>query len=323
MRPGRSSWIKAASVVLCMVAPTTSYGTELRPGVVVDVDGRQLYVMSPSGEVEAIDIDTGNLLWASDQAARPLAVGGGTLVAQADKTASPSALGLVVLNVERGLTVARSSVALPPEVNASIDNSVSSSFVASAGTVGQESYISWEYQEVPVQGIAPGTDDSDPSAIAPPALQMRETTGSVRLNLISGEASNIEPEAVPAAIRETQEAGASALAVSDPTRRLSIDGRHELRSERVADDRVWDKYRWTIFDRTTERQVGELRAHVSQSAFVVTDKLIIFDTGPISRMSEEGLLQQPPMVRAVDLESGGEVWSRPVRDTDYRGSIPP
>lgn len=305
--------------------PAYSYAAELRPGVVVDVDRGRLYLMSPNRTIEAVDLGNGGVLWTSNQAARPLVLGNGLLTAQSEEAPSPNTLGLVVLDAERGRSVAKNSVALPPNVRASIDDRLSSKFVASAVTVGENSFVSWEHREAPVRGIPPGTDDADPRERAPAAaLVRRETSGVVRLNLRSGEVSAMAPGDMPPGAREARRAFTAALAVSeDPSQRRSIDGRHVLRSERIADDRVWDKYRWTIIERATGGKVGELRSHLSQSAFIVVKNRIIFDTGPFARRTDAGIVQQPPMVRAVDLGSGKEVWSRPIRDTAYRGTSPP
>ena len=104
---------------------------------------------------------------------------------------------------------------------------------------------------------------------------------------------------------------------------ISIDGNHTLKSKRVGDDSVWDKYQWTIIDNETGDEIGQLRSYLSQSGFVVVDFRIIFETGPYVRSTESGLVDEPLMVRMVDLRSGDQVWSRPVRDTAYRGPFPP
>ena len=82
---------------------------------------------------------------------------------------------------------------------------------------------------------------------------------------------------------------------------------------------MWDKYRWTIFQRSGQR-VGEIRSHISFSPFVVRDSLVVFETKPYARA---GQAPEPAKLRAVSVAGGREVWSVQVREIVYRGSYPP
>src|SRR5262249_1769751 len=104
---------------------------------------------------------------------------------------------------------------------------------------------------------------------------------------------------------------------------LSTDGRHVLVSKRTGDESVWDKYTLTIFDRGTKQRVGGFKPHVSHVPFTVLDSRVIFETGPYARRTRTGVVEEPLKLRAVDLQSGNELWSRQVRDTTYRGPFPP
>jgi hypothetical protein len=104
---------------------------------------------------------------------------------------------------------------------------------------------------------------------------------------------------------------------------LSADGGHVLASERVADDSVWEKYLWTIYDRSTGEPIGEFRTFRSLAPFFVSDSMVIYETPPAARQVQGNLIEEPLKIRAVDLSTGREVWSREVRDTAYRGPFPP
>jgi len=54
---------------------------EVVPGVVVDPGRSAAYVMSPAGGIDAIDLDSGRLLWSTMRAAMPLVIAGGRVVA--------------------------------------------------------------------------------------------------------------------------------------------------------------------------------------------------------------------------------------------------
>ncbi|MGQ0639712.1 MAG: hypothetical protein ACT4P6_02925 [Gemmatimonadaceae bacterium] len=90
-------------------------------------------------------------------------------------------------------------------------------------------------------------------------------------------------------------------------------------SERVADDRVWDKCRRTLYERGG-RRFGEMRSYISFTPFVVCDSLIVFETTPYERA---GLAAEPAKLRAFTLAGGREVWSVPVRENVFRGPYPP
>ena len=103
---------------------------------------------------------------------------------------------------------------------------------------------------------------------------------------------------------------------------LSADGRHVLVSERVADDSVWEKYQWTVYERGSNRRLGALRDYRSHAPFVVVGSSIIYETGPFERRTEQGLISEPLRIRTVALGRGNQLWSRPIRDTTYRGPFP-
>jgi hypothetical protein len=110
---------------------------------------------------------------------------------------------------------------------------------------------------------------------------------------------------------------------AEPGQRLSIDGRHLLKSKRTGDARVWERYEWSIIDTATGEKVGQTKSHLSQSAFIVVGSRLIVVTGPYSRRTDKGMENQPLMIRGIDLEKGEQVWAQPVRDTEYRGEYPP
>ena len=82
-----------------------------------------------------------------------------------------------------------------------------------------------------------------------------------------------------------------------------MDGRHVLASQRVADDRVWEKYLWTVYERSNGRRLGEFRAHNAFNLFVVRNSLVIFETTPFARL---GSPEEPAKLRAISLGNGRE-----------------
>src|SRR5262249_13542439 len=103
---------------------------QLRPGIVGDVTGRRLYVASPDGGVEAVDLVNGNRLWSTKAASKPLGVVGDRLVTQADNPNPAGAMSVVTLNPTNGQATASGTVPLPPGVRALTKATPTSAFVA-------------------------------------------------------------------------------------------------------------------------------------------------------------------------------------------------
>ena len=150
------------------------------------------------------------------------------------------------------------------------------------------------------------------------------TRSTIKLDLPTGEAITIESQQVPQEAAQAFLPAGVTDAPADPRTWLSADGRHTLRYERIADDREWNKYQWTIVDNQSGDEIGKLRSHLSQTTFLIVDSdTILFETGAYLRRMESDMANVPRSIRAVDLDTGEEQWSRPLRDTEYRGPFPP
>src|SRR3954463_16411273 len=87
------------SAVTALAAPV-DHGASLRDGVLVAPDRGLAYVMRPGGGIDAIDLASGNVRWHSDAAAKPLAISGKRLIAQAESKGDT--LDVVALDARRG-----------------------------------------------------------------------------------------------------------------------------------------------------------------------------------------------------------------------------
>jgi hypothetical protein len=318
---------------------------ELRPGVVVDLSRGQLYVMDPGGAISAVDLAQGREIWHTNQAAKPLALAGNLLISQADTASSATELKIVALDTENGgEQVLANSVSLPPGVVPSIDKTLRNSFVAHAETSVSGAAVTWEYTaQPPVSGVRPGgsksyfgvpAGSSSPTITAAADLTARpERTGATRqisrgafhLDLPSGSITPQQPDIVataPAVPALTLSAAEQLKGVPKP-QFLSADGRYILNSKRSANDLEWNKYVWTIYDRNGGQRIGQIKAPVSLAPFFVWNTRVIYEVGPYSRRNADALIEEPLQIRAVSLQTGEQVWSRPVRDTTPRGAPPP
>jgi len=292
---------------------------QLVPGVLIDLIKRVAYVMSPQDRIDTLDLLDGRRQWSSAFGAKPLALISNRLVAQQQPRSAPNVLELVILDTEkRGELLARASVTLPEDVEAFIDERMDRIFEATAEPLDDTVLITWQYRRAVVQGIAPDT--------AQPVPKPREARGSFRVDVRTGITS--------ATISETQAIGPIASAQRAPTVAtgqprvtpptfVAADANHILHSERIADDRVWKKYRWTIYERATGQKVGSIAAHLSWAPFFVVDRIIVYETQPYVATVDGIRGEEPRKLRAVSLQTGIETWNVRVRDTTYRGPYPP
>ena len=320
-------------------------GVQLRPGVIIDPDRRLAYVMNPEGGTVAVRLDDGAQAWSTMEIAKPLALVGNLLVGQAPPSGAANDLQLVAVDSEQGgRRVVADVMDLPAGVQVAIDEMLNSSFVADARAFAGDAVVSWEYSERAVKGVPPEQEirgmppeeeirglppeeeiRGEPTTNGRAAAELRRNSGAFLMDLPSGAMSPLPPEEVvvaPARRASELDAAPRLPGVPEP-QILSADGRHVLSSERVADDSVWDKYLWTIYDRSTGEPVGQFRTFQALAPFVVADGQVIYDTPPYARQVQGNVVEEPLQIRAVDLSTGQEVWSEEVRDTTYRGPYPP
>jgi hypothetical protein len=314
-------------IVLGMTATDRAAGVELSEGIVVDPAEGRIYLMSPERTVEAVNVADGKILWRSREAAKPLALSAGVLVAQAEPRAADNTLRFVMLDSRQGKRLRTATQELPG-VEVRIDDGLTSRFDARAVSVDDTSFIAWESQVMPLRGMPPPpTEEQEPGQPPPEGARPapRQTEGTLRLEVRTGRVARVAKSAAPPGARTAQPVALTAAPgePADPMQRLSADGRHLLKSRQIDDDSVWEKYEWTIVDVGSGGSAGKHRSPWSQVPFVVVDKRLIYETAPFQRRTGAEMITQGPMVRVADLTSGKELWARPVRDTSYRGPFPP
>jgi hypothetical protein len=306
-------------------------GIELQSGIVVDPDRQVAYVMSPEGGIDAVELVTGQQLWTSRAAAKPLALArdGNLLVSQAEPAGPDNNLTIVTLDTQRGgERVAVGTTELPPGVEASVGDSLNGSFRTEARISGSDALVSWQEVKRVISGVLPSEEETAAlrqSPQEPTPGQLSTASGAFRMDISTGSVSPLSPEEAPRALatRAPALADNGRLEQVPGPQFLSADGRYVLSSQRVADDRVWDKYQWTIYDRGTGTRVGDFRTFVSVAPFLLVDERIVYVTGPFMQRRQDGVIEEPLKIRAVDLQTSQEVWNRGVRDTEYRGPYPP
>ena len=323
---------------------------ELSPGVVIDTDRSEAYVMSPTGGIVALDLAAGSQVWHSTDAAKPLAVSGDLLISQAETAGPNNELAIVALNTRQGgATRTRSLVELPPGVQPAINRSANRAFTAQAQPLAaDDAAVSWEFVARPLRGMASGPLEVLPEEAGPPDVlagalpgatargaseagsDVVVSRGAARVGLGDGAVTpmGVSPPGAVRGARDAPPAAAPDLAPETPIpglpepQFLSADGRHVLISTKVGDDKVWDKYLWTIHERSGAR-LGEIRAHVRSAPFFVSGTQVVYQTEPYARRVGAELVEEPVRIRAVDLQTGAQSWSHAIRDITDRDAPPP
>jgi hypothetical protein len=338
------------AVVAADAAPAG--GVELRRGVVVDTSSA--YVARPEGGIAAVDLASGRSVWSSDAAAVPLAMVGPLLIAQAEDLPPVRRLRIVVFDTAaRGRKVIESSIALPEDVYAIVDDEASRSFRVKAEPESNGVRISWTFTETEMEGA---TDGMAPS--------VRTVTGAAHLDVTTGRALPVTPRRVTVdamaetlmssnALKQLPVRSGDVLATTEggrggplflkrwdaqtgaplPERELlkkaivalaSADRAHVVGAERVGAGGPDDpEYRWSIFAVESGELAGEVRRDVSASPFVVSGSNLVFETPAHGFRRGEVWFEEPLKIRAVRLSTGVPLWDQEIRDMRYRGDVPP
>lgn len=305
-------------------------GIVLMDGVVLDSEQTTLYLMNPDGGLDAVEAATGDLLWTTTAAAKPLAVLGDHLIAQADaKTAGE--LPLVVLDRRGGDVVRTTHAELPGEVFASIDDGPRRTFRVRAAAGDGGLNIAWLATQLTkkgrFQGYIPSPEEElNPESQAPQidakAQEFLQLEGVVRFDPVAGKAASLAD--VKPAVKPGMSGLREVTLLGDVAGRqfLSTDGRHVLVSEARSDGGPWDRYLWTIYTRSGEL-VGQLRHRTSMSPFVVTGETLLVESRAHVRLVGGEMVDRPLELAAIDLASGQGLWTKTVRLTEFEGPFPP
>lgn len=330
----RSGW--ALALVAGLLTPGLAVAQEndvpaLHDGVVVDTASGTAYVMSPQGGIDAVDLASGNVVWKSQAAAKPLLVANGTLVAQATPS-QPGEMDVVLIDSKQGNEKERKKVKVPPATRANVVDGPTASFRAQAfATTGGDVVITWESQDGrSLQGVLP------PTVEAPQAGDAKSATASLRAvpnepvrgaaRLSKGQVVSMKFEEAKslkkAPVTKAPVAAKSAAVAAAARQLVSLDGKHVLHSTAAPEGGLWMPYRWTVTD-AAGVTVGLVDAPISMAPFVVAGSKVLFVAQPSARKEGDKMIEQPLRLVALDLQTGAAMWAVPVVDVNYRGPLAP
>jgi len=301
--------------------PGAAQAASLRDGVVVDAARSIAYVMHPKGGIQAIDLQRGTSLWRSTEGERPLALSGNLLVAQA-KPGQSGELRVVALDVrQQGAVSAKAHLPMPAGIRADVSEGLQQEFQVTASPTRQGIVVAWEAQELPgLPGRENEERDRRPGVETKAAgrAERAEADSAQGAALFDLRAGRLSPVAeAKAAIQRNV---VVSLPSAGPDRLFaSADGRHVLASRPVEGD---TDYLWKISDAATGAVLGTFRSDVSMSPFTVAGTRLIYVAQPGLRLEGSKMVEEPLRLRALDVATGRELWSRDIRDTAFRGPFP-
>jgi hypothetical protein len=294
--------------------------------------------MHPEGGIEAIDLQKGLSLWRSSAAERPLALAGNLLVAQG-RPGAQGELRIVALDVlHNGAAGAEADLPMPAGIRADFAETLRHSYRASATQTAQGVVITWQYEPRPslpnrMRALRNEEEEKEremegeeererEEKLAESTRGVGERSGNALFDLQAGRLLPLAAaKALPVAGNRP---GTRILSApqAEVRRFASIDGRYVLSSRRVSSlsTTTPNPYRWTISEAESGRELGTVEARHSMSPFTVAGGQVIHIAQPRIRLEGKNKVEQPLRLRAVDLTTGLEVWSREVRDTRFSGS---
>lgn len=338
-----------------MVVDTTRnvLAFEFAQAAVVDPEKPLAYLLAPEARIDEVDLSSGKVLATSTRGARPLLLYDAILLAQVEPREQGETLQLVGLNAKDLTLTFKVDVPLPNGVHPSIDDRLGRSFYVGARPDAGDVVIQWRSVERRITGIP----SNEPAHIAAGWVRIDPNAGRLTSSG-SGEAP-VREEELPAAVRALANSsvlankpcrlddliaaiqyGEEGAATSVMLRRwngqtggglpevklftgeftfrgLSADCHYVLAS------RPMEGWLWSIYSMMTGERVTEL--HMSAPAaqfFIRSDSLFYIAPATLIKAGGQLKIDQPRRLLAIGLRTGGELWSRPIRETTYLGPYP-
>jgi hypothetical protein len=158
------------------------------PGGVADPAGRYGYVTNTTGGIDALDLETGKVLWASADASKPLVVIGDRIVAQAEVKGKYNSVRIIVLDAKSGKRLLQTDAVEFPEW-VSVVQTWGRSFTSEARIDRGDVLLRWEAHASYAGGAAPR-----PEIVA---ASKKDASGVARISLETGHVEMLAADKVP------------------------------------------------------------------------------------------------------------------------------
>jgi len=347
--------LSLALIGACIAVDTSrsALAFEFAQVAVVDPERPLAYLMAPEARIDEVDLSSGQILAASTRGARPLLLYDAILLAHAEPHEQSTGLSLVGLNA-KDLTVSfEVDIPLLAGVHPLIDDRLGGSFHVSARLDAGEVVIQWRSVERRITGaptnepahiaagwarVEPNTGHLTSSGTGEVPVREDDLPASVRELVHSGAPANkpCRVDDLITTIQYREEGGATAVLLrrwnqetgaglpdvrlfgGDLTfRGFSADCRYLLAS------RAMDGWLWSMYSMTTGDKVAEIHMPAPAAQFFIrNDSLYYLVPATVVRAGGQLKIDQPRRLSAIDLKTGAELWSRPIRETAYLGPYP-
>ncbi len=321
------------------------------PGGLADATGRRGFVASAVGGIEAIDLITGHVLWASIEAQVPLLAANDRLYAQAGT--KRNRLRVLVYDLNRtGEVVLESDPVVFPD------------WVVTGVAPGHSFKADWKLQhDVLMLAWQAETWYHGKDKPTPQAQAHKQAEGRVRIDLVGGKVQHLpaEPVAVTigpsvpvkdlekkeirwqgvirgqykAVVLQTEKEQEKLLLLSWDRSGSALLPSELIRASKVTlmptlDERMVcvrevqpspdrkipiadrDRFAWTLYDLDTADVVARITFEPSTQAMVVIgSRLFVMQAGPIVGALHE-TVQSSRILKAIDLKSGKPLWQHPI-----------
>lgn len=290
----------------------------LAPGIVLDDGRNQLYAMDRVGRLQAIDYGTGAVLWRRSDAAMPLGLVGGILVAL-DGRKGLGGARLLALDPRDGALVGERDIAMPTEVRARARPGMSDRFEIVAVPVSGGLSLRWHYQRLPMRGAPAVAGDEPPGSLIARAGVLGLSWDGATMAIVDGEV--LPPDSPAFSVQALS--GEGRIRHAEGLQILAADGDAVLASEAMSHPLHGVVFRWRIL-RRDGTSLGELISHYGSAPFAVRDGLLLYRRNPLLVVEADGgVVEQGSRLIGWDLASGRERWAIDVAEQRYFGPAPP
>jgi hypothetical protein len=327
-------------------APRNALGFEFAQGVIVDTLQSIVYMMNPERSIDAVSLSAGEVIATSGRGAKPLLVYDDVVLAE-DKTQA-DLLSIFGLNAKDLKPRFQVDLPLPSQVR-------TGSFYASARIGSNEIIVRWRSVQRPTSAIP----THEPTHVTVGFARIDRSTGRL---IATGEGEPSVPETsqvkLPDAVRKLADEGALASPfcwldnIIAAIQYVEEDGqkivtlrrwnrhtgeglsavslfRDELSFRGFSRDcrnllasRGGDGWIWHIYSVVTGVQIAEIRNSLPGAEFFVSEGKLIYEAPAMGAAIHGQFRIDSPRLVAVELNTGRELWGRPVGETVYPGPYP-
>lgn len=182
-------WSALMALVMFTPAAAAQQVSKPLPIGVADAAGKIGYIPAASGGVEAIDLDTGKVLWANKDAGKPVAVGGKQLATQTGVADKANSLRIVVLDItDKGKQLSMSDTVMFPDW-VSVAPTYGRTFSAEGNIEDGTLLLKWKANAFYAGGAPP------PPEVVEAAK--KEATGVARVDLANGKVTMLPADKAP------------------------------------------------------------------------------------------------------------------------------